>query len=190
MPKLKPSWTFRAWAVPDRGRVILVGASAATLLAYGVGMAIVFSGGHGITDFHLNVLVEVIGVFAAVVVVWLLIEQQSLRQARRIREGIEKRINLVRNRACWPVASLTTNLFNIPPSSSQDRGPYYMRENYQELRDLLVNLNMMFEDPVPLPPMMDHSIRRWEPIMRRFVEVSEYCSRTIRVYGPALVEYP
>ena len=48
----------------------------------------------------------------------------------------------------------------------------------------------MFEDPVPLPPMMDHSIRRWEPIMRRFVEVSEYCSRTIRVYGPALVEYP
>lgn len=138
-------------------------------------------------DFHINVLVEIIGLFMALGIAWLLIERHSQRQSQRIREGVKARISDLRNHVTWPITSTTTAIYEVPPfqESARAYGFAYLKENYQDLRNAL-------DEQIPdrFFKRQGGRINGWFWIMEQYEQVASMCHETIRLYGPGLVEYP
>lgn len=149
-------------------------------------------------EFHLNLIVEGIGLFVALAIAWLLIERHSQGQARRTRIGVHKRIRILRNYASLPIIDLTTSLFDIPRLGSHDadKGPLYLRDNYRCVRRILGVPDSGHSLPVQAlnnPKLANEGIRRRnsrEWIFNSFVRLSKMCDETVRLFGPGLVEYP
>ena len=124
----RPVFTFFRWWILWLSLVLV-----ATL--YLVGVRFIAVG--DLEGFHSNLLAEIIGVLLALAVAWLLIERHFQNQARRISTTVKDRVRTVRDVAARQVTNLTTAAFNIPDFNSQDRGHWYIRDNYNEIRDLV-----------------------------------------------------
>lgn len=177
------------WPSLARERLpIILGLSVVAMIGtYSLGFAL--SASKGLKDFHVNILVEGVGLFGAVIAAWLLFDRYAQRQAQKIAEGVHQRISLLRNRASWPVTYFTTHLLDIPPSGGG--GPYFVKENYDLLRKKLEDFKFtMGEEFVPLPPGVSQSEGAWYWIFQEFVILADQCKRTEELYVTGLATYP
>ena len=140
------------------------------------------SGGF-VREYHVNILVELVGLFLALEIVWLLIERHSQQQADRIRSGVKGRIHQLRNIAALPITHTTTAVFDVPRfDDSGSGGVFHVRDNYQDIAEML-------DRQVP-EEFMGRDVGRWFWIMESYESVASMCNQTIRLYGPGLAEFP
>lgn len=143
--------------------------------------------GDQVGDYYLNLIVEGVGLFAALALVWFLIERHSQRQTRQVKEGVYSRIFIVRNYAANSITNTTTALFDEPPfrSSGSSGGTYYVRDHLQQLQDILAAR--------PKEDLEDEGKRyigSWSWILESYGQLATMCHETIRLFGPGLMEYP
>lgn len=160
---------------------------------YWFGRSILNQGGQ--RDFHINLLVEAIGLFAALAIAWLLIERHSQEQNRKIRRGVHERILKLRNHACGPVTELVSRLQERGNYDPQKTGPYYFRHNYNEIREALRipdnrNFRPIISEDSRIEMEESRRLILWNWTFENFVQFSDSCKRTILLYGPGLAEYP
>ncbi len=152
-------------------------------------IVILLGGLHYLSDqagFRGNLVAEVIGLFLAFAVAWGLIERHSQSQSRRISDGVRRRIKLIRDEAARQVTNVTTLAFNQPTWDSQSGDIWYVKSNYSNVRGLL-----NYKGP---RPSWGHAAGRdpsiVSPMFHRFDNLTDLIDRTIRLFGPGLLEHP
>jgi len=84
-----------------------------------------------------SLLIQAAGVCVALALAWAFFEKRSQDQESRIREGVNQRIEVLRNFATWPIMNLSTRLYDKPPYQHSQGGPSYIRDHYGEVRRTL-----------------------------------------------------
>ena len=138
-----------------------------------------------------SLLIQGAGVCVALALAWAFFEKRSQDQESRIREGVNQRIEVLRNFATWPIMNLSTRLYGKPPYQHSQGGPSYIRDHYGEVRRTLgIEDSEHFRGTTYISEDHPRHIDDFRWIFRQFVSLSRRCEQTLRLFGPALIQYP
>ena len=133
-------------------------------------------------------LLQAAGVFLALALAYIFFEQRTQKRQRKIDNAIRRSAEERREFASSAVITTTGDIFG-KPISHKNYGPSNREATYQEARQITLephskNGSDRFNQ---FPSHRRISELQW--VFRGFKELATRCEQTIRLFGPALVQY-
>lgn len=130
--------------------------------------------------FHISVLVQAAGVTLALLIAFLFFEHRTQLRQKRIDDSVRESTSELRNFATSVVIT-TAGKFFEKPLDHASYGPSNAQSVYREARSLVLD-----EEP---PSTEEAGFWDYLWIFRKFEQLADRCSQTIRLFILALVEY-